>query len=124
MYTLMKKIISIVVLILIFLNIDGKLKSQDIHFSQFMMTPLLMNPAQAGSDNNLRAILNYKNQWNSVASPYKTYNFSFDMSLKKKKRGTTFSTVGLNVYDDNSGDAGMKTFQANLVYAYHVYLSN
>ncbi|MGD0711506.1 MAG: PorP/SprF family type IX secretion system membrane protein, partial [Bacteroidales bacterium] len=78
---------------------------------------------QAGSDNNLRAILNYKNQWNSVASPYKTYNFSFDMALKKKKNASGFSTVGVNVFDDKAGDAGMGTFQGNLVYAYHVYLT-
>jgi type IX secretion system PorP/SprF family membrane protein len=119
----MKKYINIVALVLIFMNAAGKLKSQDIHFSQFMMTPLLINPAQAGSDNEIRAILNYKNQWNTIASPYKTFNFSYDMSLKKKKKGTGFSSVGINIFDDKAGNAGMGTFQANLVYAYHVYLS-
>lgn len=120
----MKKLIKIAIIILIFVHVATVLKSQDIHFSQFSMTPLLMNPAQAGVQNNLRGILNYKNQWSSVAEPYRTYNFSFDVSLKKKKNVTGFSALGINIYSDKAGNAGMGTFQGNLVYAYHVYLSD
>jgi len=120
----MKKLIKITIIILIFINVATVSKSQDIHFSQFDMTPLLINPAQAGSQTNLRAILNYKNQWSSVADPYRTYNFSFDLSLKKKKNVTGFSALGINLFSDKAGDASMGTFQGSLVYAYHVYLSD
>lgn len=120
----MKKQIKIAILILISIHVAAVSKSQDIHFSQFSMTPLLMNPAQAGSQNNIRAILNYKNQWSSVADPYRTYNVSFDVSLKKKKNVTGFSALGINLFSDKAGNAGMGTFQGNLVYAYHVNLSN
>jgi type IX secretion system PorP/SprF family membrane protein len=95
--------------------------AQDIHFSQFYMAPLEQNPAMAGADHDLQAILNYKNQWATVASPYKTIAFSYDMRLTKptmKNRG--FWGAAINFYSDNSGDANMGTTQANLTVAYHV----
>ncbi len=98
--------------------------AQDIHFSQFWMTPLLINPAQAGAEHDLRAIVNYKNQWGSVAAPYSTANLSVDMKLKKKKGAKGFSALGITIFNDNAGDDQMKTLQGNLAFAYHVYLTN
>lgn len=120
----MKKYIKIAILILGLSNAAVLVKSQDIHFSQFSMTPLLINPAQAGTQNDLRAIINYKNQWSSVADPYTTYNFSFDMAINKKKSGSGFSALGVNVFNDKAGNAKMGTFQGTVTYAYHVYLSD
>ena len=96
-------------------------RSQDIHFSQFWMTPLNLNPAQAGAQYDIRGIVNYKNQWSSVTEPFTTFNGSYDMRLgKKKDKG--FSGIGLNFFQDNTGDSKMKTFQVNLNYAYHIML--
>jgi type IX secretion system PorP/SprF family membrane protein len=120
----MKKQIKTAVILLIFLSIGGIAKSQDIHFSQFTLTPLLMNPAQAGAGNNLRAVMIYKNQWSSVAEPYSTFNFSYDMSLKKAKYTSGFSALGINLFNDKAGDASMGTLQGSLNYAYHVYLTD
>lgn len=120
----MRKHINIAVIVVIFMNVATILRSQDIHFSQFYMAPLLLNPAQTGAQNNIRAILNYKSQWNSVADPFTTYNFSFDMSLNKKKHVSGYSAVGMNVFQDKAGSAGMGTFQGTLFYAYHVNLSD
>ena len=97
--------------------------AQDIHFSQFYMAPLQQDPAMAGANHDLEAILNYKNQWATVASPYKTVAFTFDMRLTKlrpEKKG--FWAAGINFYSDNSGDAQMGTTQVNLVGAYHVII--
>lgn len=97
--------------------------SQDIHFSQFWMTPILLNPAQSGAGHDMRAIINYKNQWNSVAAPYSTLNALFDLKIPAKgKKG--FSAVGINIYQDKAGDGEMKSLQGNLAYAYHVYLND
>ena len=63
---------------------------QDIHFSQFWMAPLIQNPAMAGAMYDMEGILNYKSQWGSIASPYKTYNASFDMRVTKSKRRLNF----------------------------------
>jgi type IX secretion system PorP/SprF family membrane protein len=97
--------------------------AQDIHFSQFWMTPLLLNPAQAGSQQNMRAAVNYRDQWSSVAQPYKTGNVSFDMKLGKNDK-KVFSGIGVNISQDKAGDAQLKTFQASLSYACHVHLND
>jgi len=116
-----KLIASISVLCLIVCAANG----QDIHFSQFMMDPLQQNPALAGADHDLEANLNYKNQWSSVAIPYKTIAASYDMRLSKpKSNGKGFWAGGINFYSDNSGDAQVGTTQVNLTAAYHVITSS
>ena len=44
-------------------------KAQDIHFSQFNETPVILNPALSCTAYDTRIIANYKNQWGSVSSP-------------------------------------------------------
>jgi type IX secretion system PorP/SprF family membrane protein len=113
-----KKILSVICLAGL---VGGKAIAQDIHFSQFYMAPMQQNPALAGADHDLEANLNYKNQWASVASPYKTIAFNYDMRLTKKRDGKKgFWAAGINFYSDNSGDAQMGTTQVNLAVAYHV----
>src|SRR5258708_39442880 len=48
---------------------------QDLHFSQFMNSPLLTNPANTGfiPQADYRLGMNYRNQWSAImAVPYKT----------------------------------------------------
>jgi type IX secretion system PorP/SprF family membrane protein len=104
--------------------ISSKVQAQDIHFSQFNMTPLLQNPALCGVNYDLQAILNYKNQWNSVTSPYKTYNLSFDMKLNTKKATKGFFAAGIDLFSDKSGDSKMGTNQGMLSLAYHILLND
>ena len=90
------------------------LSAQDIHFSQTTEAPLLLNPSQAGLGNDVRAHMNYKNQWRSVVSaPYKTLNASGDFSLLKSNSGTHMG-IGLNLFNDNAGDSRMKTSMAQV----------
>ena len=54
---------------------SGQARSQDLHFSQYFNTPLLVNPANTGfaPDVDWRAGINYRNQYSSLtANPYKT----------------------------------------------------
>jgi type IX secretion system PorP/SprF family membrane protein len=96
---------------------------QDIHFSQFTMTPLQLDPSQAGKmGGDLRAILNYKDQWGSISNPYKTYGFSFDMRLNKKQKKDNFFGIGISAYNDNAGDINMGLLEMNLSLAYHIKL--
>ena len=57
-------------------------KTQDIHFSQFNETPVLLNPAMSCTAFDTRIIANYKNQWASVTSPYQTYGISIERAIK------------------------------------------
>jgi type IX secretion system PorP/SprF family membrane protein len=85
------------------------LSAQDIHFSQTTETPLLINPSQAGLGNDVRAHVNYKDQWRSVVSaPYKTINAGADFSLLKGNSGTHMG-IGVNLFNDKAGDARMTT---------------
>lgn len=88
--------------------------AQDIHYSMFNETPVMLNPARAGVPFDARVILNYKSQWQSVASPYQTMAFSGDMAIGKKKNKKTYLGLGLNVFNDKAGDVGMKTTQVGL----------
>lgn len=97
-------------------------EAQDIHFSQFVMTPLLLDPSQAGKGNDQRVILNYRNQWSSVASPFKTYGFTYDAYLNKKQKKNNFFGVGLSVFTDKAGDINLGLTVLNLALAYHIKL--
>ena len=60
--------------------------AQDLHFSQVDQIPLLVNPALTGSEAQIRAGINYRNQWKSLASPFQTMAAGFDARLQKNKR--------------------------------------
>lgn len=94
--------------------------SQDIHFSQFNMSPLTLNPAMAGVNYNIQALVNYKDQWRGVAVPYKTFAASFDARINKKPYRDNFWAGGINVFNDRAGDAKMGISQVNLTAAYHL----
>lgn len=88
---------------------SATLQAQDVHFSQITETPLLLNPSQAGLGHDVRASINYKDQWRSVVSaPYKTISASADFALLKKKSGSHLG-VGVNFFNDKAGDANMAT---------------
>ncbi len=91
------------------------LSAQDVHFSQLTETNLLLNPAEAGLGHDILAELNYKDQWRSISttSAYKTFNVSTDFALFKKSNGNRLG-LGVNVFSDKAGDAGMSTTTGNL----------
>ena len=89
-------------------------KAQDPHFSQYRMTPLMVNPGNAGFNYNMRATANYRQQWKSVASPFSTSAFSFDMNTSKKKNNRGSIGVGLQFLNDKAGDAKMGMTQGNI----------
>jgi type IX secretion system PorP/SprF family membrane protein len=98
--------------------------AQDIHFSQFNMSPLTLNPSMAGAQHDIQAALNYKSQWASVSSsPYKTFACSYDMVLNRRNSRKGMLGAGINVFSDKAGDGNFSTTQANLSIAYHVRLN-
>ena len=88
--------------------------AQDVHFSQQTESPLLLNPANAGLSHKLKAIVNFKDQWNSVSStPYRTFNVSADMIYLKKSNGSHLG-MGLDVFSDKAGEGQMGTTTGQL----------
>lgn len=96
--------------------------SQDIHFTMFNYAPMTLNPANAGAEDEIRANLNYRSQWKSVTSQFKTMAGSYDMRIAGIGNG--FLTGGLNFFNDKAGDSQMGTTQANLSLAYHLKLAD
>ena len=71
--------------------------AQDLHFSQFMNSPLTTNPANTGfiPDGDYRLGINYRNQWSSImAVPYKTMSAFGDAQLMQNQSNTGWLGVG------------------------------
>ncbi len=79
--------------------------AQDIHFSNWNMSPLNLNPAQTGMfEGDGRLIFNYRSQWKSVQVPYKTFSFAGDFNLNKSLIKGTGEALGVIFNHDASGD--------------------
>jgi len=58
--------------------------AQDIHFAQSAQVPTIINPANAGLFQGWeRVILNHRQQWTTVQSPYVTTNGSLEFNIGK-----------------------------------------
>jgi len=104
--------------------ISRSLGAQDIHFSQFYMSPLNLNPAMTGvSNQSQRLILNYRNQWAPAlgANAYNTSSFSYDARIPIGYRD--YAGVGGTLWGDVAGEANFGTFQARLSGSYSKFLS-
>lgn len=102
------------------LLLSSVLNAQDVHFTQYQMQPLLQSPAMAGIGHDLRAVLQHRNQWASVTTPFTTTAFSYDMQLKQKRGKAGYLAVGVNFFSDRAGDAKLKSSQGGLSVAYHI----
>ncbi len=94
-------------------------RGQDIHFSQFYMSPLTLNPALTGVQNcNTRIVGNYRNQWASVlgSSAYNTFSVSYDQKMPVGRYD--YFGFGGNVWTDVAGDLNFQTLTLKLSGAY------
>ncbi len=92
---------------------------QDIHFSQFYMSPLNLNPAMTGVMNcNTRLVANYRNQWASIlrSNAFNTYSASFDKKLPVGQYDNF--GVGMTLWGDVAGEANFQTMQARISGSY------
>lgn len=103
------------------LNAGGQ---QDINYSQFYELPLLRNPALAGIFNgNVRFSAGYRNQWESITTPYRTMALGAEMKFFKGFTKGDFITAGLQVTNDVAGDSKLKRTQLFPVVNYHKLLN-
>lgn len=82
--------------------------AQDVHFSQLTETPLLLNPAETALGHDVMGIINYKDQWKSVGTHFRTFNVSADVGVFRKKNGNRLG-LGLDVFSDKAGEGNMAT---------------
>ncbi|MCD6010821.1 MAG: type secretion system rane protein PorP/SprF [Flavipsychrobacter sp.] len=98
--------------------------AQDIHFTQFDMQPLIINPAFTGMfSGRARAGAIYRNQWASVTVPYVTYGGYADFPLFIERNGGYLAS-GIQLFNDQAGDGNLKNFTGLVSLAYHKYMGN
>lgn len=96
----------------------------DPHFSQFYALPLAVNPATAGIfDGTIRATLDYRSQWASVTTPWKTIGFASDFKFGEDDQTGNFFNGGILITNDKAGDSQFKTGLYNLAFGYTVHIS-
>lgn len=85
---------------------NGNLFGQDLHFSQTLQVPLLINPAYTGvMDGWERISVHHRNQSLGSNGKYLSSLASIDFNLfKPKKHNKAYLGLGIFCYDDKSGD--------------------
>jgi len=94
-------------------------QAQDIHFSQFYMSPTNLNPALTGVMNcNGRFSFNYRSQWQSVlkSNAFNTTSASYDARTPVGR--SDFFGYGLTLWGDQAGESSFSTVQGKLSLSY------
>lgn len=93
--------------------------AQDIHFSQFYMSPMNLNPALTGVMNcNTRFTANYRSQWASVlrSNAYKTYSVGVDQRIPVGRND--YFGIGGTLWNDQAGELNYATLTGKISAAY------
>jgi type IX secretion system PorP/SprF family membrane protein len=101
-------------------------RAQDLHFSQFMNSPLLTNPANTGfiPDGDYRLAINYRNQWSSVMSvPYKTMSVYGDAQILQNQNDDGWVGIGGLILRDVAGSGNLTSTRVYGSVAYHQMLN-
>ena len=106
------------------LTIGSTLLAQDIHFTQYNMSPMTLNPAMAGKFEGTARIGGiYRSQWSSVINdPYRTPSAWVDAPIIRGFRKQDWIGVGFMLYQDKAGSAGLTHSAAKLGATYHLAL--
>ena len=100
------------------LLISETVTAQDPQFSQFYAAPLYLNPAFAGSSQQGRVGLNYRNQWPGIDANFTTVSAFADFYLEDYNSG-----VGAILTRDYANVLGLQSIGFGLQYAYQLQLS-
>lgn len=103
-----------------------QLSAQDAHFTQYMASPLTLNPALVGTaPGSYRVAVNYRDQWRgALDNSLKTFSAAGDL---KFEMGTEeygdFAGAGFMFYSDRVGLFDLNTNQLALVGSYQKSLN-
>jgi type IX secretion system PorP/SprF family membrane protein len=94
-------------------------QAQDIHFSQFYVSNLTLNPATTGVMScQMRVSAIYRNQWASAAKEYAFNTFGLGVEGKFEAGNNDFVGAGLSVWVDKAGASAFTSIQASLSGSY------
>lgn len=104
----MKRLITIGLFLIATLQVFAQ---QDPLYSQYMLNPLLINPAYAGLNNNANAMAGYRTQWTGLEGQPTTMNLSAHTSVANNK-------VGVGILFSNDKVGGLSTTETNFSASY------
>lgn len=110
---------------LVALLLAGTVDAQDLHFSQYFNTPMLVNPANTGfnPDYDFRVGGNYRNQWASIGgNPYRTMSVWADTKLFTDRFENGWLGVGGSILKDVAGSGSLSSTGGFASVAYHQML--
>ena len=119
----MREVVMLFFVLLVFFS--NTTKAQDLHFSQFMFSPLSTNPANTGfiPDADYRIGANYRNQYSTVmAEPYRTYSVYGDAQLMRDRLESGWIGVGGILLSDVAGSGVLRSNKAYASFSYHQML--
>ncbi|BDS09646.1 PorP/SprF family type IX secretion system membrane protein [Aureispira anguillae] len=94
-------------------------QGQDVHFSQFYVSNLTLNPATTGVMScQMRVSAIYRNQWASAAGQYAFNTFGLGAEGKFNAGKHDYVGAGLSVWVDRAGASAFTSIQASLSGSY------
>lgn len=123
----MKRVVTILFISCNLLLNNRFAAGQDLHFSQFMQSPLLTNPANTGfiPEGDYRIGINYRNQWASLSAfPYKTMSAFADVQLLQNQNETGWLGAGGLILRDVAGTGVLTSTKVYGSLAYHQMVNN
>lgn len=112
----------------------GRLSAQDIHFTQYYMSPMTLNPALAGKfegtariggiyRDQFRSVINQKDIDPSVKNAqYKTPALYVDAPIIRGFRKQDWVGVGISFFSDKAGQGGLAHTGSKIGASYHLGL--
>ena len=120
----MKFIQKYYIVLLVLLSSNKVASAQDPNFSQFIASPLSINPAlTSNGESSWRAMSNVRTQWVGIGSSYITQSLSVDGKLKKLD-DDNYLGIGGMVIAEKAMDGIFKSTYININTAYHLSLDN
>lgn len=103
------------IIIVFFFFVSIVVKSQDFVYSNYLMSPIYLNPALAGvSKGTSRFVINYRDQYPGIKNAYKCGSISVDQKINAIKGALAFS------YDYSNEGSGFYTKNNfGLTYSFH-----
>lgn len=116
---------KLMLVIIICAGSSAILQAQDLHFSQYFNSPLLVNPANTGfaPDVDYRVGINYRKQWASITNnPYRTMGLWGDVQLFNNRFDNGWVGLGGALLRDVAGSGGLTSTKGYGSVAYHQLL--
>lgn len=111
---MMKRFIRLLILLIIPISLSGQITPVT---NQYVLNPLSINPASAGSRGALNLAAFYRKQWSGIAGAPETMTLSADAALMDKKLG-----LGLIITNDKIGVT--KETHFNTSYSYKIEMGD